>query len=53
MATVRDMPSMMVLYLLSVAILQAYNITRESHEETIAFIAARNEAAEDGATQIQ
>lgn len=44
------MPVVGGLYLLSVIILQAYNITRESHEETIRAIAARNDAAEDGAT---
>lgn len=44
------MPAMMVLYVLAVAILQAYNITRESHEETVRYIAARNDAAEEGAT---
>ena len=44
------MPVVGGLYLLSVIILQAYNITRESHEETVRSIAARNDAAEDGAT---
>lgn len=45
------MPSMMLLYVLAVAILQAYNISRESHEATVRELAARAEAAEDGATQ--
>lgn len=44
------MPLMMVLYGLSVAILQAYNITRESHETTVREIAAKAAAAEEGAT---
>ena len=44
------MPAMMALYILSVAILQAYNITRESHEATVREIAAKAAAAEEGAT---
>lgn len=42
------MPTMIILYGLSVGILQAYNITRESHEATVRELAARNEAAEEG-----
>lgn len=44
------MPVVGSLYLLSVIILQAYNISRESHEETLRSIAAKAEAAEEGAT---
>ncbi len=44
------MPVVGGLYLLSVIILQAYNITKESHEETVREIEARAQAAEDGAT---
>lgn len=44
------MPVVGGIYLLSVIILQAYNITKESHEETLRELAARKEAAVDGAT---
>ncbi|MFZ5669384.1 MAG: MFS transporter [Pseudomonadota bacterium] len=44
------MPVVGGIYILSVIILQAYNITRDSHEETLRELAARKQAAGEGAT---
>ena len=44
------MPVVGLLYIVSMGILQLYNITKESHEETVRELAARREAAVDGAT---
>ena len=44
------MPIVGALYIISMGILQVYNITRESHEETVRELAAREEAALAGAT---
>ncbi len=44
------MPVVGLLYIVSMAILQLYNITRESHEETLRELAARKEAIVESAT---
>lgn len=44
------MPVVGVLYIASMAILQTYNITKESHEETLRELDARRRAAVEGAT---
>jgi GPH family glycoside/pentoside/hexuronide:cation symporter len=44
------MPVVGVLYIISMGILQTYNITKESHEETVRELAARRQAGVDGAT---
>ncbi len=41
------MPTLIILYGLAVAVMQAYNITRQSHEETLRGLAAKAQAAED------
>lgn len=44
------MPAMVVLYGAALAAMTAYNITRESHQETVRILAAKAQAAEDAST---